>query len=80
MSIDTTKTMSYSWMSQASYLDLTGLLAVDTKGLVAHLKSSPINDGKIFSEQQAKVFTNSSTGYRLGKKVTSIYLISTALR
>jgi Ca2+-binding RTX toxin-like protein len=63
MSIDTTKAMNYSWMSQAAYLDLVGIAANDTGALIAALQSSPLNNQNKFVEQQAKAFTNVTNGY-----------------
>jgi hypothetical protein len=40
MTINFNAAMNYSWMSQASYLDLSGIVAGDTTGLVTHLKES----------------------------------------
>jgi Ca2+-binding RTX toxin-like protein len=63
MSFDTAKAMNYSWMSQASYLDLTPVIPGSADSLVSYLKRISINSGNIFSDQQAKVFANPTTGY-----------------
>jgi hypothetical protein len=63
MSIDTTKAMNYSWMSQASYLDLTAVIPGSATSLQGYLRLKALNEDKIFAENQAKIFTDSTTGY-----------------
>lgn len=63
MIINTSKALSYSWMSQASYLDLISVIPDVANSLQDSLQASALNDGKFFSAQQAKIFTDSATGY-----------------
>lgn len=54
--------LDFSWMSQASYLDLTGLVPNDPR-LAAYLKTGTINADKIFSAGQATAFTTPTNGF-----------------
>ncbi|MHB1429787.1 MAG: alpha/beta hydrolase family protein [Rhodocyclaceae bacterium] len=63
MNFDTTKAMNYSWMSQASYLDLTAVVQGNADSLRDGLQTKSINDDNIFSQQQADIFIDSTTGY-----------------
>lgn len=63
MALTIKKLTNYSWMSQASYLDFTGL-SNGTSGatLEARLRDDQrINGDKIFAVDQAKAFTGSAT-------------------
>lgn len=53
---------NYSWMSQASYLDFTGLALNDSR-LAANLKDSTINANNEFSDKQATIFTTPTDGF-----------------
>ncbi|MDR1367358.1 MAG: hypothetical protein LBJ76_01390 [Candidatus Accumulibacter sp.] len=63
MSIDLTKAMNYSWMSQAAYLDITSVIPGSADSLANYLKRISINPGNIFAEKQADHFTDASTGF-----------------
>jgi trimeric autotransporter adhesin len=63
MSIDTTKAMNYSWMSQASYLDLTAVIPGSATSLQGYLRLKALNEANVFAENQARTFTDPSTGY-----------------
>lgn len=63
MSIDTTKAMNYSWMSQAAYLDLAAVSTNNTFALLDALQNSALNAQKKFFEQQAKIFTDPATSF-----------------
>lgn len=65
MKIDFYMSRNYSWMSQASYLDLSEVVWGDRAGFVGMLQDSFINIDKKFTANQAAVFSDSSTGYSL---------------
>lgn len=55
---------NYSWMAQASYLNLAGLPDnVSADQLQARLRSSPINASNVLSESQARIFTQEGEGF-----------------
>ncbi|MDP3608619.1 MAG: hypothetical protein Q8R74_06040 [Methylophilus sp.] len=53
---------NYSWMSQASYLDFSGLIFNDPR-LASNLKNSSINADKILADAQASTFTDPTDGF-----------------
>lgn len=55
--------MDYSWMSQAAYLDFSGLALNDSDALENKLKTGLLNADKIFSPDQATAFTDSTNGF-----------------
>ena len=55
---------NYSWMSQASYLDFTGLAQNDQGALEGKLIASIINAHDKFTSDQASTFTNSTDGFK----------------
>ena len=61
MALTIKKLLNYSWMSQASYLDFTGLIQGDLNELTKKLTINALNVGKIFASEQAATFTGSST-------------------
>jgi len=61
MALTIKQLMDYSWMSQASYLNLDGLALGNVPDLIGKLKSSDINKSNIFTDHQAKLFTGSAT-------------------
>ena len=63
MAMTINQLMDFSWMSQASYLDFSGLTPNDQNALENKLKASTINANNIFSPDQATVFTDSTTGF-----------------
>jgi hypothetical protein len=70
MALTTKQLLNYAWMSQAAYLDFTGLSnGASGVSLEARLKSSPaLNKDKILADEQSKAFTGSSTAVcRRGK-------------
>jgi len=60
MTLDSRALRNYAWLSQAAYLDLSGLGA---GGLSDRLEDSAINADKEFAHAQALEFTDPSTGY-----------------
>ena len=52
---------NYSWMSQASYLDFTGLAQNNPDALEGKLINSIINAHDVFTATQAETFTGSNT-------------------
>lgn len=62
MALTVKQLLNYSWMSQASYLDFTGVsngatgLALESK-----LTNSIINAHDVFTADQARAFTGSNT-------------------
>lgn len=62
MTITIKKLLNYSWMSQASYLDFSGLSPGDQK-LEINLKTGAINDDKIFAAEQAVTFISLEDGF-----------------
>ncbi len=65
MTINFTAATNYSWMSQASYLDLGTVVSGDTSGLIRRLQDSLLNNDKIFAADQATSFTDPTSGYSL---------------
>jgi len=65
MSINFNTAMNYSWMSQASYLNLSAVNNSDVNEFKDALKNSSLNPDKKFSATQATLFTNANTGYSL---------------
>jgi Ca2+-binding RTX toxin-like protein len=63
MAINFTAAKNYSWMSQASYLDLSTVISGNADSLVNWLKSSTLNADKKFVSDQATTFTDRTTGY-----------------
>ncbi len=63
MIFDLTKATNYSWMSQASYLDLTSVILDSAESLRTYLKARTINEGNIFADQQAIAFTDPAPRY-----------------
>ena len=63
MTINLTAAKNYSWMSQASYLDLSVVIAGNRSSLIGNLIDSPLNADKIFAANQADSFTDPTTGY-----------------
>lgn len=55
--------LNFSWMSQSSYLDFTGLFQNNPLGLEAKLQEKIINPDKVFSASQATTFTDPTNGY-----------------
>ena len=51
MSIDTSKAINYSWMSQAAYLDLISVIQGSAKSLYDYLQIKALNADKIFAAQ-----------------------------
>ncbi len=61
MALTISQLTNYSWMSQASYLDFTG---ISNTTLEARLKDDQrINPDKIFALEQATAFTNPTDGF-----------------
>ncbi len=62
MALTIKQQLDFSWMSQASYLDFTGLsngtLSDELEGL---LTNNTINQAKELADEQAKTFTGSNT-------------------
>ena len=52
---------NYSWMSQASYLDFTGLTQNNPDALKGKQKNSIINAHNVFTATQAETFLGSNT-------------------
>jgi hypothetical protein len=65
MSMDMTKAMNYSWMSQASYLDLSSVILGSPGSLRDYLQLKALNDDKIFAADQATLFTDPANGFSL---------------
>ena len=63
MTITTKQLLDFSRMSQASYLDFTGLSQNDPNALETKLKTGTINADKIFASAQATAFTDPTTGF-----------------
>ncbi|MDZ4142417.1 MAG: putative Ig domain-containing protein, partial [Methylotenera sp.] len=61
MALTIKQLLDYSWMSQASYLDFTGLIQGDLNELTEKLTINSLNTGKIFASEQAATFTGTST-------------------
>lgn len=56
--------MDFSWMSQASYLDFSGLDINAASDIFAgRLKSSTINEGNVFAPGQATTFTDPADSF-----------------
>ena len=63
MTINFNAATNYSWMSQASYLDLTAVVPGSINSLVGYLKQSSLNNDKKFAALQADTFTDPTAGY-----------------
>lgn len=65
MALAINQLLNYSWMSQASYLDFSGLsFGASGTDLASTLKDrNGINPEKILSDTQATQFTAPATGY-----------------
>lgn len=63
MTMTINQLMDFSWLSQAAYLDFSGLAQNNLPGFKARLQASTINDDKIFSPDQATAFTDSTDGF-----------------
>ncbi|MGZ8272173.1 MAG: hypothetical protein ACXWT5_13410 [Methylophilus sp.] len=61
MALTIKQLLNYSWMSQASYLDFSGLAIGDRDALTGKLTNNTINEAKEFSTGQAATFTGSAT-------------------
>ncbi|MDO8262337.1 MAG: putative Ig domain-containing protein [Gallionella sp.] len=55
--------LDFSWMSQAAYLDFSGLVQNDSEALIDKLKTGTINAGNIFAPGQATTFTDPTNGF-----------------
>ena len=65
MAINFDAATNYSWMSQASYLDLSTVVAGNRDSLILNLNTSSLNNDKIFAADQATSFTDPTSGYSL---------------
>ena len=65
MTINFKAATNYSWMSQASYLDLSAVTPGSANSLVGSLKQNSLNDDKVFADKQAATFVDPATGYSL---------------
>ena len=75
MTINFSAARNYSWMSQASYLDLSTVINGNTDDLIRWLKNSPLNADKIFASDQATSFTAPTTGFTFIDHHPNDYLV-----
>ena len=62
MALTIKQLLNYSWMSQASYLDFTGLSSgASGDSLKSKLQGTVLNEGKIFAEEQINTFIGTFT-------------------
>jgi hypothetical protein len=55
--------LDFSWMSQASYLEFTGIAQSDRQALINKLLNSTISQGNIFAPSQAITLTDTANGF-----------------